>query len=102
MVTAVPPDFLRDMAQNVVRHFPVLEYCRIVRSWICPVPFVPDEKPFYGYVEPYRNLFISSGFSSVLIMAPIIGQLTKELLCGNKIPYDFRSFDPLRFETRRA
>lgn len=98
IVTRVPPDFVRDMCQNVCTLFPQLKKCQVIRSWISPVPFVPDEKPFFGFVKPYHNLFLASGFASVLIMAPIIGQLVTDLLLGKTIPYDFSGFEPRRFE----
>ena len=45
----------------------------------------------------YGNLFISSGFGSVLIMAPAIAKLTSRLLGGGTVPCDLGAFDPMRF-----
>lgn len=98
IVNAVPPEFLRDMAANIKLHFPKFGVCKVIRSWICPIPFVPDGKPFFGFVRPYNNLLLASGFASVLIMTPILGKLASSLLEGERISYDLSSFDPCRFE----
>ena len=101
MVRQIPPDFVRDMAQNLVDRFPGLASRRVIRSWICPIPILPDEKPFFGFVKPYDNLFSATGFASVLIMAPAIGALVRKFLTGGEIGYDFSEFDPRRFEGGR-
>jgi len=98
ILTAVPPDYVRDMAKNVLRHFPAIGKCKAIRSWICPVPFVPDGKPFLGFVAPYGNLLITSGYASVLIMTPVLGSLACSLLDGEGSPYDISAFAPLRFD----
>lgn len=98
IVDTVPPEFLRDMAANIRRHFPKFGSCKVIRSWICPVPFVPDGKPFFGFVRPYDNLLLASGFASVLIMAPILGKLAYSMLEREAISYDLSGFEPRRFD----
>jgi glycine/D-amino acid oxidase-like deaminating enzyme len=90
ILNTVPPEFLRDMAANIKWHFPNFGHCKVIRSWICPVPFVPDCKPFFGFVQPYDNLLLASGFSSVLIMTPILGKLACSMLGRETISYDLR------------
>ncbi|MBQ3103476.1 MAG: FAD-binding oxidoreductase [Oscillospiraceae bacterium] len=96
-VSRVPTEYMRDMAQNALKYFPAFASARVLRSWMAPVPFVPDGAPFFGFAAPYGNLFISSGFGSVLIMAPAIAKLTSRLLGGGTVPYDLGAFDPMRF-----
>lgn len=95
---AVPMNYLREMSQNVKRWYPCLAPCRVIRSWITPVPFVQDEKPFFGFVKPYDNLAISSGYSSVLVMTPVLGRIGARLLMGQSQEYDVSAFDPNRFD----
>ena len=92
----VPHEFLRDMCRNVSEYFPALRQTRVIRSWITPVPFVPDGNPFWGALEPYNNVIMATGFGSVLIMAPMIGTVTKELVLGEPVKYDLAEFDPNR------
>jgi sarcosine oxidase subunit beta len=93
-----PIDFLKDLCRNVARWYPSLAGIRVIRSWICPVPFVVDAQAFFGYVHPFENLAVSSGYGSVLIMAPVLGRMGADLLLRRPIVYDIRSFDPNRFE----
>ena len=94
----MPVDYLKDMCRNVCYWFPDLAERRVIRSWITPVPFVPDRQPFWGRVQPYENLVIASGFCSVLIMAPVIGETNRMLLLGQKPQYQMEQFLPNRFE----
>jgi glycine/D-amino acid oxidase-like deaminating enzyme len=94
----VPINFLKDLCRNMTNWYPSLTGSRVIRSWICPVPFVVDARAFFGYVHPFENLAVSSGYGSVLIMAPVIGRMGADLLLGRSIVYDIRSFDPNRFE----
>ena len=88
---------MRLMARNTLKYLPGLRQANIVRSWIRPVPFIPDNRPFYGYLRPYDNLFVASGFASALIVAPVVAKMTRDLLEGKKAAYDISSFDPSRF-----
>ena len=98
MMGAMPASYLRDMAASVLEYFPGFSGSRIIRSWITPVPFVPGGQPFFGFVKPFDNLFISSGYVSVLVMAPVLGAMTKRMLLGENPGYDVREYDPMRFE----
>jgi len=95
--SAVPIEDMRLMARNTLKYLPGLRQANIVRSWIRPVPFIPDNRPFYGYLRPYDNLFVASGFASALIVAPVVAKMTRDLLEGKKAAYDISSFDPSRF-----
>lgn len=95
---AVPMNYLREMSRNVKQWYPSLAPCRVIRSWITPVPFVQDEKPFFGFVKPYDNLAISSGYSSVLVMTPVLGKIGARLLMNQEQKYDVSGFDPNRFD----
>lgn len=94
----IPPEFVRDMAGNVKRFFPGFGSCKVLRSWICPVPFVPDRKPFFGFIAPYDNLMISTGYGSAFLMAPVMGKLTRATLDGEDHGYDLSEFEPRRYE----
>jgi sarcosine oxidase subunit beta len=94
----IPIDFLKDLCHNVMHWYPSLAGIRVIRSWICPVPFVVDAQAFLGYVHPFENLAVSSGYGSALIMAPVIGRAGADLLLQRSMLYDIRSFDPNRFE----
>ena len=93
----VPTEYIRDMAAQMLHYFPSFTETHIIRAWSSPVPFVPDGKPFFGFVQPYNNLFISSGFASVLIMTPVIAKMTKNMLNENYAGYDVSEWEPMRF-----
>jgi len=92
----VPHNFLKDMCKNVAEHFPSLKQSRVIRSWLTPVPFVPDGNPFWGPLEQYDNVLMATGFGSVLIMAPMIGEVTRQLVLGEPVEYDLSDFNPNR------
>ncbi|MDR2259163.1 MAG: FAD-binding oxidoreductase [Treponema sp.] len=94
----IPMEFLKDLCRNVIHWYPSFAGIRVIRSWICPVPFVVDAQAFLGYVHPFENLAVSSGYGSVLIMAPVIGKTGADLLLRRPVLYDIRSWDPNRFE----
>ncbi|MDD6347405.1 MAG: FAD-dependent oxidoreductase [Lachnospiraceae bacterium] len=95
-IDKVPQEYLRDMAANVCRYLPSLKHQRIIRSWITPVPFVEDKKPFWGRLEAYPEVIAASGFESVLIMAPAIGRVTGRMVMGEPAGYDLTGCDPNR------
>lgn len=92
----VPTNYLRDMSRWAVKLCPKLSDCRVVRSWISPVPFTHDEKPFFGYVRPFDNLAVSAGYGSVLIMAPSLGEIGADLLLERPVRYDVSDYDANR------
>jgi glycine/D-amino acid oxidase-like deaminating enzyme len=98
MKSQIPINFLKDLCRNMIHWYPSLAGIRVIRSWICPVPFVVDAQALFGYVHPFENLAVSSGYGSVLIMAPVIGRMGADLLLKRPVLYDIRSFDPNRFE----
>jgi glycine/D-amino acid oxidase-like deaminating enzyme len=98
MEPKVPVSFLQDMCRNVMNWYPSLSGSRIIRSWICPVPFVEDARPLFGYVNPFENIAVSSGYGSVLIMAPALGKMGADLLLHRKIAYNIEAFDPNRYD----
>lgn len=97
MQTRVPVRYLRDMCKNVLRWYPALQHARVVRSWISPVPFTPDTMGFFGRLNPYENLFVSSGYASVLIMLPVLGLMGARLLLGKQQDYDLSAMEANRF-----
>lgn len=98
MTTQVPAQFLRDMCESLRRWFPSLDTQRVIRSWITPVPFVLDGQGFFGFLKPYNNLAVSSGYGSVLIMAPVLGKMGLRLLTGQPQEYNVSGLNPHRFE----
>ncbi|MDD6346656.1 MAG: FAD-binding oxidoreductase [Lachnospiraceae bacterium] len=96
MPDRLPASYVRDMSRWAIALCPVLQNCRVVRSWISPVPFTHDGKPFFGYVAPYENLAVSAGYGSVLIMAPTLGEIGAALLEERPIGYDVTAYDPNR------
>jgi|GEM_PF-1446522 len=94
----VPADDIRVLAGKAVKYFPELRNTNVIRSWIKPVPFVPDGCPFFGFIKSYPNLLVSSGFPSALLMIPTIAKMTKKLFEGESLKYDISEFDPARFD----
>lgn len=92
-----PTSYIRDMAENTQMFFPSLRGVKVLRTWIKPVPFTPDDNPFMGFVDPYPNLFVSSGYASALIIAPVVAKITERMLRGEESPCDISAYAPLRF-----
>jgi sarcosine oxidase subunit beta len=98
MKAEVPLAFLAEMSSHVYERYPSFSKNKIIRSWISPVPFTIDGRGYFGFVKPFHNLAVSSGYASVLIMAPILGKMGADLLLHRSLIYDIDFMDPNRFD----
>lgn len=93
----IRPSSLRDMAAELIRHYPKAGGASIIRAWARPVPFTPDHQPIIGCPAEPANLFIASGLKSTIIITPLLSKLIVEsVLSGGLGP--LAPFSPRRFE----
>lgn len=93
----VRPSSLRDMAAELLRHYPRAGGASLIRAWARPVPFTPDHQPIIGCPAGLANLFIASGLKSTIIITPLLSKLIAASILGGG-PGPLAPFSPRRFE----
>ncbi len=93
-------DFLRQFAKQTVRLLPRLGPVKVLRQWAGSYDVTPDRKPVLGIAcEGPENLLQASGFSGHgMMISPMVGLLTAQLIAGRKPDMDLRPFRLERFE----
>jgi sarcosine oxidase subunit beta len=91
--------FLRAFAKETVRLLPRLGPVRVLRQWAGSYDKTPDAKPILGVAQQGpANLVQANGFSGHGIMiCPMVGRLTAQLIAGKKPELDMRPFAVERF-----
>ena len=68
-----------------------------MRAWGRPTPFTPDGNPVVGWVKPYENLFVGSGFIQTMTVTPVMSEWMAAMILEKDIPIDFSMYTPDRF-----
>lgn len=75
--------FLRDMAQRLIRILPPLAGLNVVRQWAGLYDMSPDRQPILGPAGEVEGFHVAAGFSGHgFMIAPITGQIVAETLLG--------------------
>jgi len=91
--------FLKEMSRIISYLLPVLEGVRVVRQWSGLYTVTPDAHPILGAVPDVHGYFQAVGFSGHgFMLAPIVGRLLSELICGKEPSIDIEGLDLGRFE----
>lgn len=93
-------EFLREFAKSTVRLLPRLGPVRVLRQWAGSYDKTPDAKPILGIAEGGpSNLVQANGFSGHgMMISPMVGLLTAQLIAGRKTDLDLSPFALERFE----
>lgn len=91
--------FAREFAKTTVRLLPRLGPVRVLRQWAGSYDKTPDAKPILGIAEGGpANLVQANGFSGHgMMISPMVGRLTAQLIAGKKPEMDLRRFALERF-----
>lgn len=97
-------EFMREFARTTVRLLPRLGPVRVLRQWAGSYDKTPDAKPILGVAEAGPvNLVQANGFSGHgMMISPMVGLLTAQLIAGRKPELDLRPFALERFERGEA
>lgn len=93
-------EFMREFAKSTVRLLPRLGPVRVLRQWAGSYDKTPDAKPILGIAKTGpRNLVQANGFSGHgMMISPMVGVLTAQLIAGRKTDLDLRRFALERFD----
>ncbi len=86
---------MSDMAQLFLKHFPVLEDALVVRAWSGVTTTTPDAKPYWGYTNKYKNLFLAIAFKGAFSLAPAVGQYTAQWVVDGDIEEEKKIWTPI-------
>jgi sarcosine oxidase subunit beta len=97
-------EFMREFARSTVRLLPRLGPVRVLRQWAGSYDKTPDAKPILGIAETGpSNLVQANGFSGHgMMISPMVGVLTAQLVAGRRTDLDLRPFALERFERGEA
>jgi sarcosine oxidase subunit beta len=92
-------DFLRQFAKQTCRLLPRLGPVKVLRQWAGSYDVTPDRKPVLGIADDGpANLIQASGFSGHgMMISPMVGLLTAQLIAGKKLDFDLHPFRLERF-----
>jgi sarcosine oxidase, subunit beta len=86
----------RAMAMMASRYLPALDKIRVLRVWTAPTTFTDDGRPFFGMVEEVEDLLLATAFRSSIIITPLVGKLTAQLVNTGRCDLDISPFSPSR------
>lgn len=91
--------FLREFARQTVRLMPRLGPVKVLRQWAGSYDVTPDRKPILGIAaEGPDNMLQASGFSGHgMMISPMVGQITAQIIAGQKTELDLHPFRLARF-----
>lgn len=92
-------EFLREYAKQTVRLLPRLGPVKVLRQWAGSYDVTPDRKPILGVAETGpSNLIQASGFSGHgMMISPMVGVLSAQIIAGQKLDLDLHPFRLERF-----
>ncbi len=93
-------EFLREFSKQTVRLLPHLGAVKVLRQWAGSYDVTPDRKPILGVAADGPENFVqASGFSGHgMMISPMVGLMTAQLIAGQKTEIPLRPFRLERFE----
>jgi len=90
--------FLADLASKIDYLMPALGSLRVVRQWSGLYEVTPDSQPLLGLAPEPANLWLAAGFSGHgFMLAPMVGRILAQLICGQAPEIDVSPLDLGRF-----
>lgn len=90
--------FLEEMAQKITYQLPILKDVRVVRQWAGHYDISPDGQPVIGGVPEIEGYYLSHGCGKGFMLAPMIAQLTAELIAGEETTFPVDILNVERFK----
>lgn len=93
-------EFLREFSRQTVQLLPRMADVRVLRQWAGSYDKTPDHKPVLGVASAGpENLVQANGFSGHgMMISPMVGRLTAQVIAGAKTDIDLSGFLADRFE----
>lgn len=99
---SVHQETIQAMHDAAAKYVPELATARVAASWAGLRPGTPDDLPLIGPTDE-RNIFVASGlFRNGILLAPLTGKVTADLIMGKRPEIDTTAFLPSRFAESRA
>lgn len=77
---------------------PAYKNSQILNTWSGIRPQTKDKLPILGGLEEIENLYLALGhYRNGILMGPLTGKITKDLILGNESEYNIDSFKAERF-----
>ena len=89
--------FLENMAKKAVYQFPAMKNLRVVRQWAGHYGISPDGQPILGPVPEIDGYYLSLGCGKGFMLAPMIAQLTADLIAGDEPVLPIETLSSERF-----
>lgn len=91
--------FMREFSRQTIRLLPRLGAVRVLRQWAGSYDVTPDRKPILGIPEDGPERFVQAhGFSGHgMMISPMVGLLSAQLIAGKKTDMSLRPFRLERF-----
>jgi glycine oxidase len=94
---SVHEETIQAMHEAAARYLPELGKARVTETWAGLRPGSPDDLPLIGPTEE-QNVFVASGlFRNGILLAPLTGKITADLVMGRRPEIDITAFSPSRF-----
>lgn len=90
--------FLEEMAQKITYQLPILKDVRVVRQWAGHYDISPDGQPVIGGIPEIEGYYLSHGCGKGFMLAPMIAQLTAELIAGEETTFPVDILNVERFK----
>ena len=90
-------NFLENMAKKAIYQFPAMKNLRVVRQWAGHYGISPDGQPILGTVPEIDGYYLSLGCGKGFMLAPMIGQLTAELVAKEETAIPIEALSIERF-----
>jgi sarcosine oxidase subunit beta len=93
-------NFLREFSRQTVSLLPHLSSVKVLRQWAGSYDKTPDNKPVLGVAgDGPSNLYQANGFSGHgMMISPMVGEVTADLIAGKKPSINLSSFNLDRFK----
>src|SRR5699024_4425265 len=98
--TSVTPAKIRALKKSVIQYYPDYSMDDLDDQdvWVGLRPCSPDGLPFVGKVEPYDNIFVSSGHSMVgMSLGFASGEIVSQLITNGQAKLSHPLIDPKRY-----
>ena len=80
---------------------PGLKEQPFARAWAGLRPYAPDALPIIGPIPELEGAFAATGhFRNGILLGPITGRLTRELILGEAPSLPLETFSPARFDRK--
>ncbi len=95
-------EFLEEMAQKMVRDFPLMRKIHIIRQWSGPYNMSPDAQPIISEAKNVSRYVFAVGFSGHgFMLAPAVGEAVAEkIVYGSSRTTDVSNLDLSRFQNK--